>query len=140
MKGMFPTRPVRYLYYMEWARIERLRRIVAPGQLLPCLVTSDAEQAERFFERAIDAGHEGLMAKSLDAPYEAGQRGFHWLKLKAAHTLDLVVLAAEWGSGRWKGWLSNLHLGARDAESGLIVMLGKTFKGPTDEMLAWQTE
>jgi len=79
------------------------------------------------------------MAKSLEAPYAAGQRGFHWLKLKSAHTLDLVVLAVEWGSGRRKGWLSNLHLGARDAESGRFVMLGKTFKGMTDEMLAWQT-
>ena len=80
------------------------------------------------------------MAKSLDAPYAAGQRGFHWLKLKTAHTLDLVVLAVEWGSGRRQGWLSNLHLGARDAESGRFVMLGKTFKGLTDEMLRWQTE
>jgi DNA ligase-1 len=80
------------------------------------------------------------MAKSLQAPYVAGQRGFHWLKLKSAHTLDLVVLAVEWGSGRRKGWLSNLHLGARDAESGQFVMLGKTFKGLTDETLRWQTE
>jgi len=80
------------------------------------------------------------MAKSLDAPYVAGQRGFHWLKLKAATTLDLVVLAAEWGHGRRSGWLSNLHLGARDPESGAFVMLGKTFKGLTDEMLRWQTE
>jgi DNA ligase-1 len=79
------------------------------------------------------------MAKSLDAPYVAGQRGFHWLKLKAATTLDLVVLAAEWGHGRRSGWLSNLHLGARDPESGKFVMLGKTFKGLTDEMLRWQT-
>ena len=80
------------------------------------------------------------MAKSLEAPYAAGQRGFHWLKLKSAHTLDLVVLAVEWGSGRRQGWLSNLHLGARDPESGQFVMLGKTFKGLTDEMLRWQTE
>jgi DNA ligase-1 len=80
------------------------------------------------------------MAKSLRAPYAAGQRGFNWLKLKFAHTLDLVVLAVEWGSGRRRGWLSNLHLGARDAESGQFVMLGKTFKGLTDEMLRWQTE
>jgi DNA ligase-1 len=80
------------------------------------------------------------MAKSLEAPYVAGQRGFHWLKLKSAYTLDLVVLAAEWGSGRRKGWLSNLHLGARDAESGRPVMLGKTFKGLTDAMLRWQTD
>ena len=80
------------------------------------------------------------MAKALEAPYAAGQRGFHWLKLKSAHTLDLVVLAVEWGSGRRKGWLSNLHLGARDPESGQFVMLGKTFKGLTDGMLRWQTE
>ena len=80
------------------------------------------------------------MAKSLTAPYAAGQRGFHWLKLKQARSLDLVVLAAEWGSGRRKGWLSNLHLGARDAEGGQFIMLGKTFKGLTDAMLQWQTE
>ena len=80
------------------------------------------------------------MAKSLQAPYTAGQRGYHWLKLKQARTLDLVVLAVEWGSGRRKGWLSNLHLGARDTESGQFVMLGKTFKGLTDELLRWQTE
>jgi DNA ligase-1 len=104
------------------------------------VVTRDPEEAERFFERAIAAGHEGLMAKSLTAHYEAGQRGFHWLKLKPAHTLDLVILAVEWGSGRRQGWLSNLHLGARDAESGQFVMLGKTFKGLTDEMLHWQTD
>jgi DNA ligase-1 len=121
-------------------RVERLPRIVGPGQLLPSLVTRDAEAAERFFGQAIEAGHEGLMAKSLEAPYEAGQRGFHWLKLKPAHTLDLVILAVEKGSGRRQGWLSNLHLGARDAESGELVMLGKTFKGLTDEMLRWQTE
>jgi DNA ligase-1 len=80
------------------------------------------------------------MAKSLSAPYGAGQRGFHWLKLKEATTLDLVILAAEWGNGRREGWLSNLHLGARDPESGQFVMLGKTFKGLTDDMLRWQTE
>jgi DNA ligase-1 len=80
------------------------------------------------------------MAKSLAAPYAAGQRGFHWLKLKTARSLDLVIIAAEWGSGRRQGWLSNLHLGARDPESGRFVMLGKTFKGLTDEMLRWQTE
>lgn len=79
------------------------------------------------------------MAKALDAPYEAGRRGSAWLKIKVAHSLDLVVLAAEWGSGRRRGWLSNLHLGARDPTGG-FVMLGKTFKGLTDEMLAWQTE
>ena len=121
-------------------RVERLRRLVAPEALLPRLVTRDPEEAERFFEQALAAGHEGLMAKSLVAPYSAGQRGFHWLKLKPAHTLDLVILAAEKGSGRRSRWLSNLHLGARDAESGQFVMLGKTFKGLTDAMLEWQTE
>ena len=121
-------------------RVERLQGIVGPGPVLSRLVTRDAEEAERFFDRAIEAGHEGLMAKSLEAPYEAGQRGFHWLKLKPAHTLDLVILAVEKGSGRRQAWLSNLHLGARDAESGQFVMLGKTFKGLTDEMLRWQTE
>ncbi len=80
------------------------------------------------------------MVKALDAPYEAGRRGASWIKVKRAHTLDLVVLAAEWGHGRRQGWLSNLHLGARDPETGGFVMLGKTFKGMTDEMLAWQTE
>jgi DNA ligase-1 len=121
-------------------RAERLRRLVAPDALLPRLVTSDSAEAGRFLDQALAAGHEGLMAKSLAAPYAAGQRGFHWLKLKPAHTLDLLVLAAEWGSGRRKGWLSNLHLGARDAESAEPVMLGKTFKGLTDAMLRWQTE
>jgi DNA ligase 1 len=120
-------------------RIARLERLVAPSALLPRLVTRDAEQAERFFDGALAAGHEGLMAKSLTAPYEAGQRGFHWLKWKPAHTLDLVVLAVERGSGRRSRWLSNLHLGARDAESGQFAMLGKTFKGLTDEILEWQT-
>jgi DNA ligase-1 len=80
------------------------------------------------------------MAKALDAPYEAGARGAGWLKIKRAHTLDLVVLAAEWGSGRRRGWLSNLHLGARDPTSGDFVMLGKTFKGMTDAILTWQTQ
>jgi DNA ligase-1 len=121
-------------------RVLRLQRIVAPESLLPRVVTSDPEEAERFFARALEAGHEGLMAKSLRAPYAAGQRGFHWLKLKPHHTLDLVVLAVERGSGRRQRWLSNLHLGARDAESGQFVMLGKTFKGLTDELLEWQTQ
>jgi DNA ligase-1 len=104
------------------------------------LMSADAEAADAFFERALAAGHEGIMAKSLAAPYEAGSRGAAWLKLKAAHTLDLVVLAAEWGSGRREGWLSNLHLGARDTENGGFVMLGKTFKGLTDALLRWQTK
>jgi DNA ligase-1 len=121
-------------------RAECLAGLVPPGSLLPHIVTSSADEAERFLRAALDAGHEGLMAKSLDAPYAAGQRGFHWLKLKSAHTLDLVVLAVEWGSGRRQGWLSNLHLGARDPASGQFIMLGKTFKGLTDAMLRWQTE
>jgi DNA ligase-1 len=121
-------------------RVERLAATVGAERRLPRVVTSRPEDAARFLARALAAGHEGVMAKSLAAPYVAGQRGFHWLKLKSARTLDLVVLAAEWGSGRRRGWLSNLHLGARDAESGQPVMLGKTFKGLTDAMLRWQTE
>jgi DNA ligase-1 len=121
-------------------RAARLAEILPERDLLPRLVTGDAEEADRFLRQALSEGHEGLMAKSLQAPYAAGQRGFHWLKLKVAHTLDLVILAVEWGSGRRQGWLSNLHLGARDVESGQLVMLGKTFKGLTDEMLRWQTE
>jgi DNA ligase-1 len=100
----------------------------------------DAAAARAFFDAAVARGHEGVMAKSLDAPYEAGRRGAGWLKLKLTHTLDLVVLAAEWGSGRRRGFLSNLHLGARDPATSGFVMLGKTFKGMTDEMLRWQTE
>jgi DNA ligase-1 len=108
--------------------------------LVPRLVTARSEDADAFVTRALAEGHEGVMAKSLDAPYSAGRRGAEWLKLKVAHTLDLVVLAAEWGSGRREGWLSNLHLGARDPATGGFVMLGKTFKGMTDEVLRWQTE
>ncbi len=130
--------PLVALPYAE--RVARLSGLVPAAALLPRLVTSKADEAQRFLEGALAAGHEGLMAKSLQAPYAAGHRGFHWLKLKAARTLDLVVLAVEWGSGRRQGWLSNLHLGARDAESGQFVMLGKTFKGLTDELLRWQTE
>ena len=103
-------------------------------------MTDDAVAARAFLEDALARGHEGVMVKALDAPYEAGRRGAGWLKVKPAHTLDLVVLAAEWGHGRRRGKLSNLHLGARDPESEGFVMLGKTFKGMTDEMLAWQTE
>ena len=104
------------------------------------IVTQDVEEAEGFLEDALARGHEGVMVKALDAPYEAGRRGASWIKVKRAHTLDLVVIAAEWGHGRRQGWLSNLHLAARDPETGGFVMLGKTFKGMTDEMLAWQTE
>jgi DNA ligase 1 len=107
--------------------------------LIPRLVTADAVKAAAFLDAALGRGHEGIMAKSPTALYEAGRRGYQWLKVKKARTLDLVVLAAEWGSGRRRGWLSNLHLGARDPAGG-FVMLGKTFKGMTDEMLAWQTQ
>jgi DNA ligase-1 len=112
---------------------------VAPALAVQHRTLSDWAEAEDFLREALAAGHEGLMAKALDAPYAAGSRGRSWLKIKHAHTLDLVVLAAEWGSGRRRGWLSNLHLGARDLDSGGFVMLGKTFKGMTDEILAWQT-
>jgi DNA ligase-1 len=98
------------------------------------------EEGEAVLAAALGRGHEGVVAKSLASSYEAGRRGAGWLKLKPAPTLDLVVLAAEWGSGRRKGWLSNLHLGARDPQTGELVMLGKTFKGLTDQRLAWQTE
>jgi DNA ligase-1 len=106
----------------------------------PAVETGDPSEAERFLAEALAHGHEGVMVKALDAPYEAGRRGAGWLKVKPVHTLDLVVLAAEWGHGRRTGRLSNLHLGARDPETGGFVMLGKTFKGMTDTMLAWQTE
>jgi DNA ligase-1 len=112
-----------------------------PGELrVPRILTADSRDADRFLDGALERGHEGVMVKALDAPYEAGRRGASWLKVKRAHTLDLVVLAVEWGHGRRKGWLSNLHLGARDPATGGYLMLGTTFKGMTDEMLAWQTE
>jgi DNA ligase-1 len=112
-----------------------------PSELVvPRIETDDPEVAQQFLDDALRRGHEGVMVKSLEAPYEAGRRGAGWLKVKQAHTLDLVVLAAEWGHGRRQGKLSNLHLGARDPDGGAFVMLGKTFKGMTDEMLAWQTE
>jgi DNA ligase-1 len=109
------------------------------ANVVPRLITAHRDEAAAFARRAIAAGHEGVMAKALDGVYAAGRRGGAWLKVKQAHTLDLVILAAEWGSGRRQGALSNLHLGARDEQRGGFVMLGKTFKGLTDEMLAWQT-
>jgi DNA ligase-1 len=113
---------------------------VLPADLrVPRLLTGEVADAEAFFADAVARGHEGVVVKSLDAPYAAGRRGSEWIKVKPRHTLDLVVLAAEWGHGRRRGWLSNLHLGARDPAGG-FVMLGKTFKGLTDEMLRWQTE
>ena len=120
------------------ARAATLERI-APALVVPRLLRPTADTAARFLDETLRRGHEGLMVKSLSAPYAAGRRGQQWLKIKIARTLDLVVLAAEWGHGRRTGWLSNLHLGARDPVHGGFVMLGKTFKGLTDEMLAWQT-
>jgi DNA ligase-1 len=120
-------------------RHDILRQVLPAAIVTPSLITDDAAKANAFYEDALARGHEGLMAKALDAPYEAGRRGAGWLKLKRAKTLDLVVIGVEWGSGRRKGRLSNLHLGARDPRSGGFVMLGKTFKGLTDEILEWQT-
>lgn len=121
-------------------RSEILRNIVPDAQRVPFRHTKNVEEAEAFYAEVLDAGQEGLMAKDPAAPYAAGKRGRAWLKVKPVHTLDLVVLAADWGSGRRRGWLSNLHLGCRGGEDGEFVMLGKTFKGMTDAVLTWQTE
>src|SRR5690349_1344412 len=120
-------------------RATALAATVPESLRVPRLVTGSLDEARGFLDGALARGHEGVMVKALDAPYEAGRRGRRWLKLKPTRTLDLVVLAAEWGHGRRRGWLSNLHLGARDPATGGFVMLGKTFKGMTDQMLAWQT-
>ena len=125
-------------------RFDALAAALPSALVIPRLVTAEIAAAEDFYADALARGHEGVMAKALDAPYEAGRRGASWLKVKRAHTLDLVVLAAEWGHGRRKGWLSNLHLGARDPDGAFSptgwVMLGKTFKGMTDALLEWQTK
>jgi len=121
-------------------RHEALAKVVPAGMLMPRLVTGDADEATGFFKDSVARGHEGVVVKALTAPYAAGRRGAGWIKVKPRHTLDLVVLAVEWGHGRRQGWLSNLHLGARDPVTGGWVMLGKTFKGLTDELLTWQTE
>jgi DNA ligase-1 len=121
-------------------RFARLAQIAPAALVVPRLVTADVADAGRFFADAVEHGHEGVVVKSLDAPYGAGRRGSDWIKVKPRHTLDLLVLGAEWGHGRRQGWLSNLHLGARDPDTGGTVMLGKTFKGLTDAVLAWQTE
>src|SRR5918912_1375440 len=117
-----------------------LAALVPEHQRAPRIVTSDPAEAASFLARTLERGHEGVLVKSLAAAYEAGRRGAGWVKVKPRHTLDLVILAAEWGHGRRRGWLSNLHLGARNPANGEFVMLGKTFKGLTDEMLAWQTQ
>ena len=121
-------------------RFGALTEIAPAGSVAPHTITANAERAEEFLHNALGRGHEGIMAKDLNAGYAAGARGQSWLKVKQARSLDLVILAAEWGNGRRQGWLSNLHLGARDTKKGGFAMLGKTFKGLTDEMLAWQTE
>lgn len=120
-------------------RLVHLDAVVPETERVPRLIASDADEAERFFEQALAEGHEGVMVKDPSSAYEAGGRGKSWRKVKQSHTLDLVVLAAEWGTGRRKGFLSNLHLGAWDDVGKRFVMLGRTFKGLTDEMLEWQT-
>jgi DNA ligase-1 len=120
-------------------RFEALNRVLPEAVRIPRIITSSTAEAQQFYDDVIAQGHEGVMAKALDSPYAAGSRGASWLKIKHIHTLDLVVLAAEWGSGRRTGKLSNLHLGARNPASNDYVMLGKTFKGLTDAMLEWQT-
>lgn len=120
-------------------RLAALDALVPPAQRVDRLLTADPARAGAFLDATLAAGHEGVMAKAPDAPYAAGRRGAGWLKVKPVHTLDLVVLAVEWGSGRRRGKLSNIHLGARDPATGEFVMVGKTFKGMTDAMLQWQT-
>jgi DNA ligase-1 len=122
------------------ARAAALEALAPETARVPRIVTSEVEEAGLALEAALARGHEGVVVKALDAPYLAGRRGASWLKVKPVHTLDLVVLAVEHGSGRRRGWLSNLHLGARADDGDGFVMLGKTFKGLTDEMLRWQTE
>ncbi|MBS2965670.1 ATP-dependent DNA ligase [Actinocrinis puniceicyclus] len=119
-------------------RHSALRRVAGP-YIIPGVHRPAADEALDLLAASLSAGHEGVMVKALDAPYAAGRRGRSWQKVKPSHTLDLVVLAAEWGHGRRTGYLSNLHLGARDPDGGAPVMVGKTFKGLTDELLAWQT-
>ncbi|WP_089158354.1 ATP-dependent DNA ligase [Micromonospora sp. NBS 11-29] len=146
--------PVLTPYFFDLLHLDGADLIDAPGRerwaaladaLDPSLLVGrvevdDAAQAGAAFAAAVDAGQEGVVVKDPAAPYDAGRRGAAWVKVKPRHTLDLVVLAVEWGSGRRQGWLSNLHLGARDPGTGEFVMLGKTFKGLTDELLRWQTE
>ena len=121
-------------------RLGELAAVVPPQHRMPSIRTSSREQAQAYFDTAVAAGHEGVIVKASGSAYDAGRRGSAWVKVKPRHTLDLVVLAAEWGHGRRSGWLSNLHLGARNAADGSWVMLGKTFKGLTDALLTWQTE
>jgi len=148
MRGELPMTPFWFdLLYLNGGNLldePQSRRFtalseIAGSSLIPHLTTSDSARADEFLAQSLQLGHEGIMAKAVDARYAAGARGQSWLKVKKARTLDLVILAAEWGHGRRHGKLSNLHLGAPDVENGSFAMLGKTFKGLTDEMLAWQT-
>jgi DNA ligase-1 len=121
-------------------RLATLEDLAGPWRI-PGIITADPGKAQHVLDEALAAGHEGVMVKDANSAYEAGRRGGAWRKVKPVHTLDLVVIAVEWGSGRRQGWLSNLHLGARDPDApGELVMVGKTFKGLTDELLTWQTE
>jgi ATP-dependent DNA ligase I len=120
-------------------RLDALERVAGPYRV-PNVITDDADVGAQFLEQSLAAGHEGVMVKTASSRYEAGRRGKAWRKVKPVKTLDLVVIAVEWGHGRRRGWLSNLHLGARDPAGGPPVMVGKTFKGMTDAMLQWQTE
>ena len=150
MRGELPLTPFWFdLLYLNGGhlldepqsrRFSALVKLAPADSVVPHAVVSDAVPGGDFLRAALDRGHEGIMAKATGAPYAAGARGQSWLKVKQPRTLDLVILAAEWGHGRRQGWLSNLHLGARDTEKGGFAMLGKTFKGLTDEMLKWQTE
>jgi DNA ligase-1 len=149
MRGELPMTPFWFdLLYLNGGSLldePQARRFaalgeLAPHSLIPQIIATNAAAGDEFFEQSLSAGHEGVMAKATGATYAAGARGQSWLKIKRPRTLDLVILAAEWGNGRRQGWLSNLHLGARDTEKGGFAMLGKTFKGLTDEMLAWQTQ
>jgi len=121
-------------------RIEVMAKILPPSLIVPRAICSDLEEVSTVFSDAVTKGYEGLVVKNPSAPYAAGRRDSAWVKLKPRHTFDLIVIAAEWGHGRRRGWLSNLHLAARDPSNDQLIMLGKTFKGLTDEMLAWQTE
>jgi DNA ligase-1 len=150
LRGELPITPVFFdVLYLDGEplideplarRAPELAGRLPAANVVPRLITADTDAAAAFAAQALAVGHEGVMAKDVGAAYAAGRRGAAWLKIKQARTLDLVILAAEWGSGRRKGTLSNLHLGARDTERGGFVMLGKTFKGLTDAMLAWQTK
>ena len=147
MRGELPMTPFDLLYLnggslLDEPQARRFQALaeLAPRFLIPHIIASNAAAGDEFFEQSVAQGHEGIMAKAVGATYAAGARGQSWLKIKRPRTLDLVILAAEWGHGRRHGWLSNLHLGARDTEKGGFAMLGKTFKGLTDEMLVWQTQ